>query len=223
MLKHNGSISVGGRLTIITAAIVLCVSLQTAYGQMNDPALLLQQSPVDGGIITPATGVHKLALGSEITVTAVPRPGYQFVYWMGDVDEPTASTTTLYLDAPKIVIAIFERVQFEQLFTAGASQNRPGGGLWRSISQPTQSGFGGPGGRRPRGFRWPTSDDEEPPDDEEPGEDFPIPEGEEFPIPEGGDDFPSPEIPEPATVLLLGLGSLVLLRKRRALQKRCNH
>jgi hypothetical protein len=183
---------------------------------MNDPALLLQQSPADGGIITPAEGVHKLELGSEITVTAVPRPGYQFVYWMGDVDEPTSSRTTLYLDAPKIVIAVFEQAQFEQLFVAGASQNRPGGGLWRSASQPAQGGFGGPGGRRPRVRRLLVNGDEEPPDDDDDdeGEDFPIPEGEDFPIPEGG--FPSPEIPEPATVLLLGLGSLALLRRRRA-------
>jgi hypothetical protein len=208
MLKQRSSILVGGQLAIISAAIVLCLSLQTAYGQMNDPALLLQKSPADGGIITPAAGVHQLELGSEITLTAIPRPGYQFVYWMGDVGEPTSSTTTLYLDAPKIVIAVFERAQFEVLFTAGASQIRPGGGLFRSISQPTQSGFGGPGGVRPGGRRWPTNgnDDEEPPDDE-PGEDFPVPEGEDFPV---------PEIPEPATVLLLGLGSLVLLRKRRA-------
>jgi hypothetical protein len=206
MLKHNSSILVGGQLAIISAALVLCVSLQPAYGQMNDPALLLQQSPAEGGTITPAAGVHKLELGSEITLTAVPRPGYQFVYWMGDVGEPTSSTTTVYLDAPKIVIAVFEQAEFELVFAAGASQNRPGGGLFRSISQPAQGGFGGSGGIRPRVRRLLANDDEPP--DEEPGEDFPVP--------EGGEDFPVPEIPEPATVLLLGLGSLVLLRKRRA-------
>lgn len=205
MLKQRSSISVGGQLAIISAVIVLCVSLQTAYGQMNDPALLLQQSPPEGGTITPAAGVHKLELGSEITLTAVPKPGYQFVYWMGDVGEPASSTTTLYLDAPKIVIAVFERAEFESLFAAGASQSRPGGGLLRSISEGMQSGFGGPGAKRPSKFRWP-SKPEEPPEEEEPGEDFPVPEGEDFPV---------PEIPEPATVLLLGLGSLVLLRKRR--------
>jgi hypothetical protein len=183
---------------------------------MNDPALLLQQSPADGGTVTPAAGVHRLELGSEITVTAVPRPGYQFVYWMGDVDEPTSSRTILYLDAPKIVIAVFERAQFEQLFVEAASHIAPGGGLLRSVSQPAQGGFGGPGGRRLSGRRLLVNGDEEPPDDDEPGEDFPIPEGEDFPVPEGGDDFPSPEIPEPATVLLLGLGSLALLRRRRA-------
>lgn len=212
MLKHNSSILVGGQLAVISAALVLCASLQPAYGQMSDHALLLQQSPAEGGTITPAAGVHKLELGSEITLTAVPRPGYQFVYWMGDVGEPTASRTTVYLDGPKIVIAVFERAEFELLFTAGASQSRPGGGLFRSISQATPGGFGAPGGRRPSKFRWPTNGDEEPPDEDE-EEDFPVPEG----------DFPVPEIPEPATVLLLGLGSLVLLRKRRALQKRCNH
>jgi hypothetical protein len=171
MLKHNSSILVGGQLVIISAALVLCALLQPAYGQMNEPALLLQQSLAQGGTITPAAGVHKLELGSEITLTAVASPGYQFVYWLGDVDEPAASSTTVYLDGPKIVIAVFERAEFELLFTAGASQNRPGGGLRNSTSEAAQSGFGGP---------------------------------------------LVPEIPEPATVLLLGLGSLVLLRKRRA-------
>jgi hypothetical protein len=207
MLKHSNSILAGGWLAVISAAVVLCIALQPAFGQMNDPALLLQQSPADGGTITPAAGVHKLELGSEITLTAVPKPGYQFVYWMGDVGEPTSSSTTVYLDGPKIVIAVFERAQFESLFAAGASQSRPGGGLLRSISEGMQSGFGGPGAKRPSKFRWP-SEPEEPPEEEEPGEDFPVP--------EGGQDFPVPEIPEPATVLLLGLGSLVLLRKRRA-------
>jgi hypothetical protein len=214
MLKHSNSILAGGRLAVISTVVVLCVALQPAYGQMNDPALLLQQSPADGGTITPAAGVHKLELGSEIILTAVPKPGYQFVYWMGDVGEPTSSSTTVYLDGPKIVIAVFERAQFESLFAAGASQSRPGGGLLRSISEGMQGGFGGPGAKRPSKFRWP-SEPEEPPE-EEPGEDFPVPEGQDFPVPEGGDDFPVPEIPEPATVLLLGLGSLVLLRKRRA-------
>ena len=207
MLKHNNSILVGGQLAIISAALVLCASLQPAYGQMNDPALLLQQSPADGGTITPAAGVHKLEFGSEITLTAVPGPGYQFVYWMGDVSNPAASSTTVYLDGPKIVIAVFERAEFELLVVEAASHIAPGGGLLRSISEATQGGFGGPGGRRPHVRRWPANGDEEPPDDEE---------GEDFPVPEGGEDFPVPEIPEPATVLLLGLGSLALLRKRRA-------
>ncbi len=208
MLKQHSSILVGGQLAIISAALVLCASLQPAYGQINDPALLLQQSPADGGTITPAVGVHQFEFGSEITLTAIPRPGYQFVYWMGDVGEPTTSRTTVYLDAPKIVIAVFERAEFELLFVEGPSHIRPGGGLVRTAAGAAQGGFGAPGGSRPRKFRWPSVPP--PPDDDE--DDI----GEDFPVPEGGDDFPSPEIPEPATVLLLGLGSLVLLRKRRA-------
>ncbi|UCF44045.1 MAG: PEP-CTERM sorting domain-containing protein [Planctomycetota bacterium] len=212
MLKQHSSILVGGQQAIILAALVLCVSLQPAYGQINDPALLLQQSPADGGTITPAVGVHKLEFGSEVTLTAVPKPGYQFVYWMGDVSDPAASNTTVYLDGPKIIIAVFERAEFEALVVEAASHIAPGGGLFRSISQATQAGFGGPGGKRRQGIRVP----EEPPDDDDDqGEDFPVPEGEDFPVPEGGEDFPVPAIPEPATVLLLGLGSLALLRKRR--------
>lgn len=202
MLKRRSSISAGGRLAIISAAFLLCAALQPAFGQMTESALLLQQSPADGGIVAPGVGVHRLQLGSEVTLTAIAKPGYQFVYWMGDVGDPAAASTTVYLDGPKIVIAVFEQAEFEFLAVEAASRIRPGGGLFRSFTQPAQSGFGGPGAKRPSKFRWPRRK-EEPPE-------------EEFPVPEGGQDFPVPEIPEPATVLLLGLGSLVLLRKRRA-------
>ncbi|UCC22781.1 MAG: PEP-CTERM sorting domain-containing protein [Planctomycetota bacterium] len=207
MLKRRSSISVGGRLATISVAFLLCAVLQPAFGQMTESALLLQQSPADGGIVAPGVGVHRLQLGSEVTLTAIAKPGYQFVYWMGDVSDPAANSTTVYLDGPKIVIAVFEQAEFEFLAVEAASRIRPGGGLFRSFSQPAQTGFGGPGGRRFSGPRWPINGDNGDNGDDEPGEEFPVPEGEDFPV---------PEVPEPATVLLLGLGSLVLLRKRRA-------
>ena len=50
-------------------------------------------------------------LNSEITLTAAPKPGYQFLYWLGDVSDPGAIKTVVYLDKPKIVIAIFEQTE----------------------------------------------------------------------------------------------------------------
>ena len=44
-------------------------------------------------------------------MTAVPKPGYQFLYWLGDVSDPGATKTVVYLDKPKIIIAIFEQTE----------------------------------------------------------------------------------------------------------------
>ncbi len=172
--------------------------------------LLLQQTPPQGGTITPAVGVHNFGLNTDVTLTAIPKPGYQFVYWLGDVSDPTANRTIVYLDAPKIVIAVFEQSEYEFLAVQERAQSAPGGGLFRSAADYArqrggQGGNGGGGGRRPGPL--------EPPEPEKP-EDFPVPKvGEDFPVPEVGEDFPVP-IPEPATLSFLALGSLVLLRKR---------
>jgi len=158
----------------------------------NGPALLLQQTPPDGGTITPEVGMHHFDLNADVTLTAVARPGYQFVYWLGDVSDPTANRTVVYLDAPKIVIAIFERAEYEFLDVQEKAQSAPGGGLLAGAADYTRQGFAGGGGRRPNGPSWP-----EPPEGEPDDDDFPVP------------------IPEPATVCLLGLGGLTLLCRRR--------
>jgi hypothetical protein len=145
-------------------------------------------------------------------LTAIPRPGYQFVYWLGDVSEPTENSTIVYLDMPKIVLAVFEQSEYEFLFVEEHSQSaRGGGGLVASPPDYARQGYTGGGSKRPSRPsrpRWPSPP--EPEELEEPEE------PEDFPIPQEGEDIPVP-IPEPATVLLLGFGSLALLRKRKGI------
>ncbi len=168
--------------------VFLCCPLEPAYCQSDGPVLLLQQTPPEAGKITPGIGVHNFQSGTEVTLTAVPKPGYQFVYWLGDVSDSTATRTIVYLDAPKIVLAVFEQSEFEFLHAEERSQSAPGGGgLFPSAPDYARQGGGG-GAKRPSKRRGPTP-----------------PEPEDFPVP----------IPEPATILLLGFGSLALLRKRR--------
>ena len=189
-------------------AVLLCFGLAwaglpaTAYSQMDGYALLLQQSPPDGGTITPEAGVHHFAADSTVTITAVPSEGYQFVYWSGDVDDPTSPSTTVELDSPKIVIAVFERAKFDFLLAADeiGSRSIPIGGAVMSGGDYAQQGFWGGGGRRPRTYRQPPEEEEEVSD---------------FPVPEEGDEFPVP-VPEPTTVAFLLGGIVLVLRGKRS-------
>ena len=205
MIKRNHSIFVGWEAVVLALAVVLCGLLEPAYCQTDGTALLLQQTPPQGGKISPSVGVHHFEPYAEVTLTAVPKPGYHFVYWLGDVSDPTANSTIVYLDAPKIVIAVFERVEYDFLAVEERPQGSPVGGLVGSGADYSRRGGGGIG-RRPSPPSWPSPPEEEKPEEKE-----------DFPVPPEGNDFPVPEpIPEPATVLLLGWGSLALLRKRRA-------
>ena len=201
-------------LRLIGAGLALAVIVAglsgPAYCRTNGVALLLQQTPAKGGTISPAVGVHYFDLNTEITLTAVPKPGYQFVYWLGDVSDPTSNSTIAYIDAAKIIIAVFELSEYEFLAAVEErAKSIPTGGLRRSAADYARGGGGGAG----KPYKW--SRPSPPEAEEQPPEQPPEPEEEDdFPVPEQGDDFPVPAVPEPATVVLLILGSLLAVRRR---------
>lgn len=160
---------------------------------------MLEMSPVDGGTLNLSPGVYTYDRDAAVTLTAVPKPGYQFVYWVGNVDDATTSTTMVYLDSPKIVIAVFERSKFDLVeFEEGPEGSAGGGGLIRSGSDYAAGLEQAGGAKRPSKFHLP-----EPP---QPNEDVPVPEeGEDFPVP----------VPEPATITFLLTGMLALAGRRR--------
>jgi hypothetical protein len=197
-MVKNISMAIGCKkmLLVLVFAAFFCGRIEPAFCQTTGPVLLLQQTPENGGTITPGTGVHHIELNSRVTLTAVPQPGYQFVYWLGDVSDPTLKQTTAYLNAPKIIVAVFERTEYdldgdtELLYSIpGGLRGRPRAGA----ADYARQGFSGGGGRRPG--RPPARP--------------PLPEP---PIPPG--EIPVP-IPEPATVVLLGLGGFLALAGRR--------
>lgn len=215
---NNNSIFTGWGTVILAFIAIGIVLLEPGYCQTEGTAVLLQQTPADGGKITPEAGIHHFDLYTEISLTAVPSRGYQFVYWLGDVGDSTSNSTVTYLDTPKIIIAVFERIKYEFLAVEERSQSMPGGGrLTASAADYSNRGYSGGGGKRPHKQRGPGQLPEEQPEEQP---DFPpVPEnGEDFPpVPGGGENFPVPEpIPEPATVWLLALGGLALLKRRRA-------
>jgi hypothetical protein len=144
-MKPGGPPFIGWRGLISAIAIIVCWLFAPAYCQTPDVALLLQQTPSKGGAITPTAGVHHFELNSEITLTAEPKPGYQFLYWLGDVSDPAATKTVVYLDKPKIVIAIFEQTENGTLVEeVGLSLG--GGGAGGSGLVNTVANFGYTGG-----------------------------------------------------------------------------
>jgi len=187
----------------------MCLTLQS-YSGAAKMALLLEQSPVDGGAVEPGTGVHRLESNSQITLRAVPKSGYQFVMWLGDVDEPDSPVTGAFMDSPKIVIAVFERSQYESIEAADLLGGAPGGGggLIASAADVSSASGGGGGAKRPHKVYGRI---------ERPEEELP----DDLPVPDEGQpsDFPVPdqtEVPEPATVIMLLSGvALVRLRSRR--------
>lgn len=146
-------------------------------------------------MVTPGSGVHQFNSDSEITVTAVPQPGYRFAYWLGDVSHPGESTTQIHLNDSKAVIAVFERVTPDMTGEDDKDIEISGGG------------GGGPSGLMPTATNFFTTN---------------------WSI-SGGAAASSPVVvsgpiliqtPEPATLLLFGVGGSYLVRRRRRLRKR---
>ena len=188
-----------GRPGVIFNLVIIfgCLSAPVYCQPPGGTSLILEQSPLQGGVTTPGAGVYSFAAGSEVILVAVPRTGYRFRYWLGDVVDSTSSSTVTYLDKPKVIIAVFEQTGYEiSIPAAGASDDKyrseygGGGGGGPTIASrnngPTRSGrlF----------FTTPKSEDTRP---SVPADETPI-------------------IPEPATGILLVLGSLSLLTKHKA-------
>lgn len=220
-MKQNRSIFIGWQGVMLALAGLLCGLLESAYCQGNasqpfaewqPPAggtvLLLQQANPEAGTVIPGVGVHYFGLNTEVTLTAVPKPNYYFVYWIGDVSDPTAKRTIVYLDAPKIIIAVFERSEYELELEEGLQNTLGRGGRLRpSAGDYSRGGTSAIGAKRykRRKLSLPSTPPAVTPS---------LP--DEFPVPneEESDEFPVPQLPEPATVLLLGLGGLLFVRRR---------
>jgi hypothetical protein len=183
---------VGWRLYASALIVVMGCMLAPAYCQNPNVALLLQQTPNKGGAITPTAGVYHFEQNSQVSLTAVPKPGYQFVYWLGDVSEPAATSTMVYLDKPKIIVAIFEKAEFGTLGAEESLEATGGGGggggagsslMTNAVSYGQTGGIsGGSGGKKTQVVK---------------------------PVYPNGSEV----VPEPATIVLLILGSLFVFTR----------
>lgn len=185
------------RCTLIAALVmsVVCFSPIMAAQQDDQFALLMQKSPRYGGIVTPVSGVQMAGPYQLVEISATPRQGFEFLYWLGDVTEPTNSSTTVLLDSPKLVIAIFERSELVPLESAGVAGVSGGGAFSAGNLTPNPVSY-------PKAFS--SASPSSPPSKSPPTTYIFTP-----------DDDP-PAVPEPATIALLAAGSLILLKRKRS-------
>jgi len=64
------------------------------------------------GTTDPVPGVHDYDTGAEVSITAIPESGYEFIEWSGDISG-TENPVTLIMDSDKSVTANFELVEEE--------------------------------------------------------------------------------------------------------------
>lgn len=84
--------------------------------------LCIEQTPAKAGTVTPDSGTHRFSANSVVTLAAEPQQGYQFAYWLGDVADPIAKRTTVHVDSPKVIVAVFKRAErdpFQKNFAGG--------------------------------------------------------------------------------------------------------
>ncbi|MBN1456619.1 MAG: PEP-CTERM sorting domain-containing protein [Sedimentisphaerales bacterium] len=215
MHNRRSHVSSIGILALLMAMVL--VSGQKAFGNENDGyVLIVKQSPVDTGIVTPDVGVHRQGLNERVSIQAIAKPGYRFVYWLGGVENPTDNRTFINVDAPKIVIAVFEREEFELLSESDCTAN--GASIGGAIATAYDT-IGGTGEIEPSGGALPPRQLRylPPPPFSDP---FPVPgegdelEDDDFPVPGDDGDEEIEPVPEPTTIALFAAGGL-LLRKRR--------
>jgi len=163
---------------------VLAMGL-AARGQAETCAfeLCIERSPVQAGNVTPGSGTHRFATETVVTLSAEPQQGYEFACWLGDVADPAAQSTTVRIDAPKLVVAVFKPAEKHPLEDKLRSTGGGGGPLTPTMIDLTTPGFSPTGGAKAKPTVKPV---------------------------------PTIPTPEPATALLLALGTLALRRRATA-------
>lgn len=176
----------------LVLALLAPSGVATVHANSADYELYIENSPVKAGTVTPNTGTHRFSANSVVALSAYAEPGYEFAYWIGDVSDPKAKSTTVQVNTSKIIVAVFKPVYDEEMeerisIGGGGGTGRGQAGVLAPMRVDLRSpGFsisGGGGGDVKR---------------------VPVPVSTQVVV-----------TPEPATILLVGLGAVALRRRRR--------
>jgi hypothetical protein len=224
---------------VCAAVVVAACFAAVVRGEQESYSLMIQQSPADAGVLSPGAGIHRIRVGDQVTLQAIANPGYRFLYWLGDVSDASTDQAVVVIDAPKIVVAVFGRLEYELMTGGGGAGGEwlhtehtegivsggtgAGGGGVAQSALTANRGYGGggvlnggaPGGRRTSSkVRAIPSSGGAGGDNGGDGDNNGGDGGE---TDTGGDPVVVPggnPIPEPATIALLGLGAMLFLRPR---------
>jgi Divergent InlB B-repeat domain len=74
--------------------------------EQTEPLTILV-SPAGAGTTTPGAGTSSEIQNTVAAVTATANPGFQFSTWMGSVAAPTSAATTVIMNQPQTITAVF--------------------------------------------------------------------------------------------------------------------
>ena len=129
------------RFTLTAIVVLFAGSLSPLMAQQDQFTLMMQKSPHFGGNVTPLEGLQTSGLYKLVEISANPRQGYEFAYWLGDVTDPTKRSTTVLLDSPKLVVAIFERSEMAMQSLSNVMGVSGGGPASRGFLRPNTAGY----------------------------------------------------------------------------------
>lgn len=125
---NRRSVTCFGSFILATALAVGLAVPARVHGETSAYELCIEQSPAKAGKVTPDSGTHRFSANAVVALSAEPQPGYRFVYWLGDVADPSAKQTTVEVNTTKVVVAVFqpeEEDSLEEKFRAGGGGGGP--------------------------------------------------------------------------------------------------
>jgi hypothetical protein len=90
-----------------TTVTISASKIITAHFTVITHELTIAVDPVGSGTTDPAVGTYVYGEGTVVPITATAAGGYAFDYWAGDVANASSPTTTVTIDASKVITAHF--------------------------------------------------------------------------------------------------------------------
>lgn len=101
------------RLLII---VLMCLLCQMSLG---GDSLIIKASPATAGRTVPTVGIHSIDPNQPMRVQAIPKQGFTFSHWLGNVEDTTSKSTTVIGDGSQVIVAVFNRKEYS--FSGGGA------------------------------------------------------------------------------------------------------